>query len=165
VLDIASQDRLELRETTRGTPVALRGRMKIGSILLSIWSGFNLVLALGITLALLVFERNAPALSILFEGGEIARLDPRALATVNALAVLCNAVIAAFCALVLMVTWKARRQTWAFFALAGTMVFVQACGFASDARLGHRNLIANVISTGILVVGLSFADRERRLSS
>jgi hypothetical protein len=139
-------------------PIADCGSMKPGAILLSIWSGFNLVLATGITIAIVFFGKNAPALSILLDG---VSLEPRVLATVNALAVLCNAVIACFCALVLCVMWSAPRQRWAFFALTATLVILQACGFASDAFLGHKNLWANVVSTVILVVGLSLADRER----
>jgi hypothetical protein len=39
---------------------------------------------------------------------------------------------------------------------------VQALGFASDAFFGHRNLIANVVSSVILLVGLSLCDHGRR---
>jgi hypothetical protein len=134
-------------------------RARAGAILLSLWSGLNLLLALAILVALTLLRKNAPALSILFEPSEIQALDAKVLGTVNALAVLANACIAGFCLLVLTVVWTAlrERQSWALPALAGAMGLVQVCGFVSDGFLGHRNLVANAVSTAVLVAGLTLS--------
>jgi hypothetical protein len=131
-------------------------RAKSGALLLSIWCGFQVLLASGIVIAMILGGRHAPALSILFEDREIGAIDPRALATIDGLAILCNSVIAALCALALGVIWggviaRARRAWW---MLAATLGPVQASGFASDACFGHRDLIANLVSTAILAAAL-----------
>ena len=63
------------------------------------------------------------------------------------------------CALVLVIVWRAlmARARWAFEALVACLVPLQAAGFASDAFLGHRNLVANVVSTVLLCTGLALA--------
>ena len=130
--------------------------VRAGAILLTIWSGFNLLLALGILAAISFFHRDAPALRILFDPSEIGRLDAKVLGTVNALAVFANACAAGFCLLILFVTWPglAGKSRRAFWALALSTGLVQAFGFVSDSFLGDRNLIANLVSTGVLLVGL-----------
>jgi hypothetical protein len=57
------------------------------------------------------------------------------------------------------VIWGAlvQKLPWALWALVISMCFVQTMGFASDALLGNKNLIANIVSSGILVVGLSLS--------
>jgi hypothetical protein len=127
-----------------------------GVVLLSLWSGLNLLLAVGIVLAMLAFGRHAPALSLTLSSAEVRAADPRLLGTVDALAILGNACIAGFCALVLVIVWQAlvKGARWAWPALAVSMIGVQACGFFSDARLGHHDLVANLASTAVLMVGL-----------
>jgi len=130
--------------------------LRAGSILLTVWSGLNLLLALGILAGLTFFHQNAPAIRILFEPPEIALLDAKVLGTVNALAVFGNACAAGFCLLILFVTWSglAGKSSKAFWALALSSGLVQAFGFVSDSFLGDRNLIANIVSTGVLLAGL-----------
>ena len=62
-----------------------------GAIVLSIWSGVNLLLASAILISMTMFGRNAPGLRILFDEAAVRGLDPRGVATVNAIAVLFNA--------------------------------------------------------------------------
>jgi hypothetical protein len=133
--------------------------LRTGAILLSLWTGFNLVLALGILFMLLVLGKNAPCLLILYDDLRAVGMDPRALATINALAVVFNACAAAICALSLAVIWVAlaRRAVWAFWALAGCLLFLQAAGFASDTFLAHRNLVVNVVSSSLLLLGFAAA--------
>jgi TRAP-type uncharacterized transport system fused permease subunit len=131
----------------------------VGAIMLSIWSSLNVILALGILFTLLVIGNNAPATTILFSGAEVNQIEARALATINSVAVFGNACAASLCALILFVIWGAlvQKLAWAFWALVISMCFVQTMGFASDALLGNKNLIANIVSSGILVVGLSLS--------
>jgi hypothetical protein len=130
--------------------------LRAGAIVLSVWTGFNLVLALGILFMLLVLGKNAPALLILYGDLQAQGMDPRALATINALAVMFNASAASICALSLAMIWLAvvRKTRWAFWALAGCLAFLQAAGFASDMFLGNRDLLANTVSSLLLLCGI-----------
>src|SRR5439155_16390506 len=109
--------------------------IRAGAILLSVWTGINLALAIGILFMLLVVGTNAPALLILCGDTRAIGMDPRALATINAFAVIFNACATAICALSLAVIWMPliRKEAWAFWALSGTLSFLQAAGFASDS--------------------------------
>ena len=133
--------------------------LRTGAILLSLWTGFNFVLALGILFMLLVLGKNAPCLLILYGDSRAVGMDPRALATINALAVVFNGCAAAICALSLPVIWIAlvRRAVWAFWALLGPLLFLQAMGFASDSFFAHKNLVANVVSSSLLLSGFAAA--------
>jgi len=133
--------------------------LRTAAILLSLWTGFNLVLALAILFMVLVLGQNAPCLLILFGDTRATGMDPRALATINALAVLLNASAAAICALSISVIWLAlvRGAVWAFWSLTTSLLFLQASGFASDWFLGNRDLLANTASSLLLLLGLSFA--------
>jgi hypothetical protein len=130
--------------------------LRAGAILLSLWTGFNLVLALGILFMLLVLGKNAPALLILYGNLQAEGMDPRALATINALAVMFNACTASICALSLAMVWfgVVRRAVWAFWSLVGCLTFLQAAGFASDAFLGNKDLLANALSSLVLLCGI-----------
>jgi hypothetical protein len=131
--------------------------LRTGAILLSLWTGFNLILALGILFMVLVLGKNAPCLLILYDDIRAAGMDPRALATINALAVVFNACAAAICASSLAVIWIAltRREVWAFWALAGSLFFLQAAGFASDSFFAHKNFVPNIISSSLLLLGFA----------
>jgi hypothetical protein len=130
--------------------------VKLGAILLSVWTGFNLLVAVAVT-GMTLAGRPPPALALMLSAGEIAALDPRALAVVNAQAAIANPVIVALCGLVLAVVWTSlvRGARWAWRALAGTLVPLQLFGFVSDAFLGQCNLAANAISTVVLIAGLA----------
>jgi hypothetical protein len=133
--------------------------LRAGAIVLSIWSGVNLVLAGAILVSMTMLGRNAPGLRILFDETAVRELDPRALATVNAIALLFNACAFAFCMLMLYVTWSAvavgvKSAFWALVVSAGSL---QVFGFGSDAYLGGRNLLANALSSAVLLVGLSLS--------
>ena len=130
--------------------------LRVGAVLLTMWTGFNLVLALCILFAIFVLGKNAPALLILYGDTHAAGMDPRALATINAIAVIFNACAAALCGLSLAVIWFALRHKarWAFWSVAGSLGFVQAAGFASDSFLGDKDLLANIASSLLLLFGL-----------
>jgi len=129
--------------------------LKAGAILLSIWSGLNLCVAAGVTV-LTLLGRKPPALALSLTNSEIGRLDPRAVDVVNAQAAIANPSIVALCALILVTVWTSLvRGAWsAWLALVATLLPLQAFGFISDAFLGHRNLVANVVSSGLLLIAL-----------
>jgi len=114
---------------------------KLGAILLSVWSGLNGLAGAAVT-ALTVASRPPPALAMALSGAEIARLDPRVRDVVAAQAALCNPLIVALCAIVLAIVWTSlvRGARWAW------------C-------LGHHNLVANVVSTVLLLAALALTGR------
>lgn len=93
--------------------------LKAGSIILTICSSFNFVLAASIHAAITVFKRNAPILFIMFDEADIPGLDSRILATTRALAVHFNSSVAGLSLLSVFVVWCAlvKGQYWAFWAL------------------------------------------------
>jgi len=133
--------------------------LRAGAIFLTMWTGFNLVVAVCILFAILILGKNAPALVILYGNTHAAGMDPRALATINAIAVVFNACAGALCALSLAVIWFAllHKARWAFWSVAGSLGFVQAAGFASDSFLRNKDLLANVASSLLLLFGLVLA--------
>jgi hypothetical protein len=86
-------------------------------------------------------------------------MDARALATINALAVLCNAAIAGMCLLSLTVIWYAlvRRATWAVWSIAACVFFLQGASFFSDTLLHDPDLLGNAAASSIPVVGIILA--------
>jgi hypothetical protein len=132
---------------------------RVGPIVLTVWAAFNLALAVIILIAICFFQQNAPALSILFDDAAMLQLDSRALATINALALIFNACAAAFYLLSLVVIWKGlvKKSRWAFWGLLSSMSLLQVAGFVSDAFLNSKNLSANIISTAVLVIGFGLS--------
>ena len=124
------------------------------AIPLYLWLGFQLLLALGILIAVLVLRHDPPAISLILP--ESIALAPEVRGLITALAVVANSVIFAFCALALVLL-RARSH---FAALACALGVIQLSGFASDAYLGHRNLVANLASSAVLAVGLLLAPRR-----
>jgi hypothetical protein len=64
--------------------------LRAGAIILSVWTGFKLVISIGILFMLFVLGKNSPALLALYGDAQGRGLDPRALATINGLAVVAN---------------------------------------------------------------------------
>jgi hypothetical protein len=133
--------------------------LRASAVILTFWAGVRLVLALGILAMLLVFGKNAPVLLVLYGDIQGRGVDARALATINALAVLCNASIAAMCLLSLTVIWCAlmRQAAWAVWSLAACVFFLQGASFVSDALLHHPDLLGNVAASSIPVAGIILA--------
>jgi hypothetical protein len=120
--------------------------LRAGAIILTVWTGLRLVISLGILFMLLVLGKNSPALVILYGDAQGRGLDPRALATINGLAVVANASIAALSILSLIVIWAAlvQREIWAFWCLAGALLFVDAVRWIGESRFYHQgNLLGD----------------------
>ena len=74
--------------------------LKRGSIVLSIWSGINFLLAAAILTSVVIFNANSPLLVMVFEKSEIASLDAKVIASLNALTILynsCSVVLSVLC--------------------------------------------------------------------
>lgn len=133
--------------------------LKAGAIILSVWSGFNFLLASFILILIIFLKKNAPMLFIVFEEAEISKLDPRAVSATNALAISFNSTMAVFSLLVFFVIWSSlyHSQKWAFWALLVTIGFVQLLGFIADATIGHKTVPVNIVFSILYLVGIGLA--------
>src|SRR4030042_53984 len=117
--------------TSQGESKMLRG----GSTILSIWSGINFLLA-ALILTIVVFRNgNSPILALVFEQSEIASLDAKVIASLNALTILYNSCSVA---LSVLVWWLIRKnliagQTWAFWVFMFVIGFVEVMAFIASA--------------------------------
>jgi hypothetical protein len=141
--------------------------LRAGAIILTLWAGVHLVIAVGILFMMTALGRNAPILWVLYGSVAGSGVESHALETINALAVLCNAGIAAMSLLALAVIWFALmgRAIWALWSLAACVLLLQGAAAASDAILRHPDPLGNGLVAAIPVCGLVFAwiglSRER----
>lgn len=133
--------------------------IKVGSIILTIWSTLNFLVGIGVLFYIAVFDNNAPALEMLFTENEIGNLSPSVLATTNSIAIFLNASIASFCLLSVYIIWHGlfKQQKWAFFGLLLSMSLLQIGGYLSDSLLGNNNILAMNIGLAILVIGFALS--------
>lgn len=129
--------------------------LRAGSIILTLWTGFKLSLSLGVLFMLLVFAKNSPALLLLYGDAQGKGLDPRALATINALA------IAALSILSLAVIWAAlvKRAEWAFWSLASALLFLEVVRWLGESVYYHQETALVDAATLLPTIAVSFAQR------
>jgi hypothetical protein len=133
--------------------------LKRGSIVLSIWSGINFFLA-SLILAIVVFlNGNSPILVMVFEKSEIASLDAKVIASLNALTILYNSCAVALSVLALFIIWSGliNGKRWAFWALLITIGFVEILAFVASAPIGNARWQVNIILSALYVVGIGLA--------
>jgi hypothetical protein len=130
--------------------------LKRGSIVLSIWSGINFLLATLILTRVVVFNADSPLLVMVFERSEIAAMDPRVIASLNTLTILYNS-----CSMVVSVmVWiiirqnLANGQKWAFWTLLFIIGFIEIMAFVASAQVGHARWQVNVIQSVLYVLGI-----------
>ena len=133
--------------------------LKRGSIILSIWSGINFFLAALILTSVVIFNSDSPLLVMVFEKSEIAGLDARVIASLNALTILYNS-----CSVVLSVlVWLLIRkgllagQKWAFWVLLFVIGFVEVMAFIASAPIGNARWQVNVVQSAFYVVGIGLS--------
>jgi hypothetical protein len=133
--------------------------LKRGSIVLSIWSGLNFLIS-SLILTIVVFHiGNSPILDLVFEKSEIASLDAKVIASLNALTILYNS-----CSVVLSVlVWLLIRkslivgQNWAFWVLLFVIGFVEVMAFIASAPIGNARWQVNIILSALYVVGIGLS--------
>ena len=133
--------------------------LKRGSIVLSIWSGLNFLFAALILTSVVIFKANSPILALVFEKSEIASLDAKVIASLNALTILYNS-----CSVVLSVLgWLLIRksliagQKWAFWLLLFVIGFVEVMAFIASARVGNVRWQVNVVLSVLYIVGIGMS--------
>jgi hypothetical protein len=134
-------------------------RAKIGLVTLTLWGSLNILVA-GVVTIMTLAKESPPALRLVMSSDAIRRIDPQALAVINAQAAFANPCIIGFCILVLTMLWSNRRTPkggghFSHYVMVPTLLFVQIFAFVSDGYLGHKNLPANLLSTLLLAVGLT----------
>lgn len=133
--------------------------LKAGSTILSIWSGINFLLAALILTSVVVFNADSPLLVMVFERSEIAGLDARVIASLNALTILYNS-----CSVVLSVlVWLLIRTSliagskWAFWVLLFGIGFVETMAFVASAPVGNARWPVNVVLSALYVMGIGLS--------
>jgi hypothetical protein len=133
--------------------------LKAGSTILSIWSGINFLLAALILTSVVIFNADSPLLVMVFERSEIARLDARVIASLNALTILYNS-----CSVVLSVlVWLLIRKSliaghkWAFWVLLFGIGFVEMMAFVASAPIGNARWQVNVVLSALYILGIGFS--------
>src|SRR5512140_2441463 len=129
--------------------------LKAGSASLYVWAGINFLLAALILTSVVVFHANSPLLVMVFETAEIASLDARVIASLNALTILYNS-----CSVILsLLVWQLIRRNlragerWAFWVLAFAIGFVEVMAFVASAPIGNARWQVNVVQSILYVVG------------
>ncbi len=133
--------------------------LKGGSIVLSIWSGVNFLLAALILTSVVIFNANSPLLVMVFERSEIASLEARVIASLNALTILYNSCSVVLSVLVWLLIRKSliAGQKWAFWVLLFVIGFVEVMAFIASAPIGNVRWQVNVVQSILYVVGIGLS--------
>ena len=131
--------------------------LKLGSMLLSLWSVLNLLPSTWILASILFRGGNAPGLTGVLTEPQVRALGREALAAANSIAVFGNGLNVAFCLLFTVVVWQGlvRRSAWAFRALSASALVALLAGIGADHVVGTRFPAVNVVSGLLLAAGFS----------
>jgi len=133
--------------------------LKGGSIVLSIWSGINFLLAALILTSVVIFNANSPLLVMVFERSEIASLEAKVIASLNALTILYNSCSVVLSVLVWLLIRKSliAGQKSAFWVLLFVIGFVELMAFIASAPIGKARWQVNVAQGVLYVVGIGLS--------
>jgi hypothetical protein len=133
--------------------------LKKGSIVLAIWSGLNCLIAAGILTSVVIFNADSPLLDLVFEKSEIASLDAKVIASLNALTILYNSCSVVLSVLVWFIIRKSliAGQKWAFWVLLFGVGFVEVMAFIASAPIGNARWQLYVVMSVLYVVGIGLA--------
>jgi hypothetical protein len=133
--------------------------LKKGSMVLSIWSGINFILAFLILTSVVIFKANSPLLVMVFERSEIAGLGARVIASLNTLTILYNSCSVALSVLVWLLIRKnlLAGQKWAFWTLLFVIGFVEAMAFVASAGVGNVRWQVNVVQSALYSMGIGLS--------
>ena len=133
--------------------------LKRGSIVLSIWSGLNFLIS-SLILTIVVFHiGNSPILDLVFEKSEIASMDAKVIASLNALTILYNSCSVGLSVLVWLIIRKSliAGQKWAFWALLFVIGFVEIFAFIASAPIGNARWQVNVLQSVLYLAGIGLS--------
>jgi hypothetical protein len=129
---------------------------KYSNFVLYAWLLFQITLAAGIVFSMLILHTNAPGISIILSDEEISSLNPKAIDTMNALAILMNGTIVIFLSTLFFVLKdkKALDQKEFLKRIVIPLVMLQILGFVSDSYFNNVDLLLNIVSSMVLLLGL-----------
>ncbi len=132
--------------------------LKIGCVILSLWTILNLVPSLLILINTIFRGGHTPALYAVLNEEQVNGLSAEVLATLDSIAVFANGTNIAFCLVSLFAIWMGlnRRQNWSFWGLLAGFTAALLAGLAADYMVGTVAPQVNAISAGILVLGFVF---------
>jgi hypothetical protein len=121
------------------------------------WSGLNFLLAAVILALVVVFKADFPLLGMVFKKPEIAALDAKVIASLNALTILYNSCAVAVSVLVWTVIRKnlVAGEGWLFWLLLFVIGFIEVMAFVASAKVGHVHWQVNVVPTVLYVIGIA----------
>ena len=133
--------------------------LKAGSRFLSLWSGINFLLAALILTSVVIFNANSPLLVMVFEKSEIASLDAKVIASLNALTILYNSCSVVLSVLVWLLIRKSliAGQKWAFWVLLFVIGFVEVMAFIASAPIGNVRWQVNIPLSVLYIVGIGLS--------
>ena len=133
--------------------------LKRGSIVLSIWSGINLLISAAILTIVVFHIGNSPILDLVFEKSDVASLDAKVIASLNALTILYNSCSVVLSVLVWLLIWKSliAGQKWAFWVLLFVIGFVEVMAFIASAPIGNARWQVNVVQSVLYLVGIGLS--------
>ena len=133
--------------------------LRRGSTILSIWSAINFLLAALILTSVVIFNANSSLLVMVFEKSEIAGLDARVIASLNALTILYNSCSVVLSVLVWLLIRKSliAGQKWAFWVLLCVIGFVEVMAFIASAPIGNARWQVNVVQSVLYVAGIGLS--------
>jgi hypothetical protein len=125
-------------------------------MILSTWSGINCLLAALILTIVVLLNGDSPILALVFEKSEIASLDAKVIASLNALTILYNSCSVALSVLVWLLIRKSliAGENWAFWVLLFVIGFVEVMAFIASAPIGNARWQVNVVQSILYVVGI-----------
>jgi len=131
--------------------------LKLGCLLLGLWSVLNLAPSAWILYSVLARGENAPGLTAVLTESQIQAIEAEALAAANSIGVYANGLNVAFCLLFTVLIWKhlLRKTRWAFWAMAASSLVAVLGGVGADYVVGTRNPEVNLISALLLAVGFA----------
>jgi hypothetical protein len=106
---------------------------------------------------MIISHSNAPGIYLQLTQDEVNSLPAKVLDTMNGLAILMNGTIVSLCVLAVVTIWKNsfKKIDWQFWTLFIALWFVQIIGFVSDSYFNNINILANSISSFILILGFT----------
>jgi hypothetical protein len=131
--------------------------LRAGSTILSIWSGINFLLAALILTIVVILNANSPLLVMVFEKSDVASLDAKVIASLNALTILYNSCSVGLSVLVWLLIRKSliAGQKWAFWALLFVIGFVEVMAFVASVPIGNARWQVNVTLSALYIVVLA----------
>jgi hypothetical protein len=129
--------------------------LKTGSIILTVWSGLNFLLAAMILITVVAFDADSPLLPMVFDAPEISALDPKVVASLNTLTILYNSCSVVVSVLVWTIIRKhvGHGERWAYWLLVAVIGFIEVMAFVASAQVDHARWQVNVVLTLLYVAG------------